>query len=190
MEALFLGYIKLCALFQGHQWNQTGVTIQNRSIQVKIGDFIDPCDLEIWQMALKNNRAPLLCYFKLCESFHSHLAIQIFSFSLETPNSGKNRQFLFLMTLEFDGWPWKPIGHLSYAPSSFVHHFIAICEFKLRVTVRKRLNWALSSVTLTFHLWPWPLAWTLLTMLINTKHNEKGVTDRRTEPFIELLGRC
>ena len=28
-----------------------------------------PCDLEIWQMTLKNNRAPLLCYFMLCASF-------------------------------------------------------------------------------------------------------------------------
>ena len=28
--------------------------------------FLEPCDLEIWRMTLKNNRAPLLCYFKLC----------------------------------------------------------------------------------------------------------------------------
>ena len=34
--------------------------------------FFFPCDLEIWRMTLKNNRAPLLCYFKLCASFHSH----------------------------------------------------------------------------------------------------------------------
>ena len=35
-----------------------------------------PCDLEIWRMTLKNNRAPLLCYFKLCASFRSHWWIQ------------------------------------------------------------------------------------------------------------------
>ena len=34
-----------------------------------------PCDLEISWMTLKNNRAPLLCDFKLCASFHSHLWI-------------------------------------------------------------------------------------------------------------------
>ena len=34
--------------------------------------FFTPCDLEIWRMTLKNNRAPLLCYFKLCASFRSH----------------------------------------------------------------------------------------------------------------------
>ena len=31
-----------------------------------------PCDLEIWRMTLENNRAPLLCCFKLCATFHSH----------------------------------------------------------------------------------------------------------------------
>ena len=35
--------------------------------------FSVPCDLEIWRMILKNNRAPLLYYFKLCAPFQSHL---------------------------------------------------------------------------------------------------------------------
>ena len=35
-----------------------------------------PCDLEIWQMTLKNNRASLLCCFKFCATFHSHRWIQ------------------------------------------------------------------------------------------------------------------
>ena len=30
------------------------------------------CDLEIWRITLKNNRAPVLCNFKLRASFHSH----------------------------------------------------------------------------------------------------------------------
>ena len=38
--------------------------------------FFVPYDLEIWWMSLKNNRAPLLCYFKLCGSFCSHWSIQ------------------------------------------------------------------------------------------------------------------
>ena len=38
--------------------------------------FLEPCDLEIWRMTFKNNRAPLLCYFKLCAAFHSHWWIQ------------------------------------------------------------------------------------------------------------------
>ena len=38
--------------------------------------FFVPCDFEIWRMPLKNNRAPLLCCFKLCASFPSHQWIQ------------------------------------------------------------------------------------------------------------------
>ena len=54
-----------------HHWIQTGVTVRKRPIRVQIGDFF-PCDMEIWRMTLKNNKAPLVCCFKLCASFHSH----------------------------------------------------------------------------------------------------------------------
>ena len=79
----------------------------------QIRRFLEPCDLEIWRMTLKNNRAPLLCCFQLCAWFHCHMLIQT------------------------------------------------------GVRVRKRLSWVLTSVTLTFDLWPWPFARTsLLTMVI------------------------
>ena len=46
-------------------------------IRAKMGDFLSgPCDLQIWWMTLKNNRAPLLCCFKLYASFHNHRWIQ------------------------------------------------------------------------------------------------------------------
>ena len=103
----------------------------------QIRRFLEPCDLEIWRMTLKNNRAPLLSNIKLYASFHHHMWIQ----------SG--------------------------------------------VTVRKRLSWVVSSVTLTFDLWPWPFAWTLLWSLVITpenfmmirwcEHSQKGVTDRQTD---------
>ena len=38
--------------------------------------FFSPCDLEIWCMTSKNNRAPLLYYIKLCVSFQIHRWIQ------------------------------------------------------------------------------------------------------------------
>ena len=38
----------------------------------KIRQFLEPRDLEIWRMTFKNNRTPILCYFKLCAAFHSH----------------------------------------------------------------------------------------------------------------------
>ena len=55
------------------------------------------------------------------------------SYSPETPSLGQIRRFLNRVTLKFDGWPSKTIGHLFYATSSFVHHFIAIDEFKLEL---------------------------------------------------------
>ena len=46
----------------------------NAQFGCKSAIFFVTCDLEIWQMTLKNNRAPLLhvYYFKLCASFHGH----------------------------------------------------------------------------------------------------------------------
>ena len=35
------------------------------------------------------------------------------------------------VTVKFFGWPCKTIGHLFYATSSFVHHFLPIGKFKL-----------------------------------------------------------
>ena len=104
-------------------------------------------------MTLKNSSAPLLCCFKLCASFRSHWWIQA-SYSPETPNLGQNGWvFLSRMTLKFDRWPWKTIGHLFYANSSFVHHFKTISKLKLQVTVRN------SGQNQRFFcpVWPWNL---------------------------------
>ena len=103
----------------------------------QIQQFLEPRDLEIWRMTLKNNRAPLLSNIELYASFHHHM--------------------------------WIQTG----------------------VTVRKRLSWVVTSVTLIFDLWPWPFAWTSLWPLVITlenfkmirwwEHSQKGVTDRRTD---------
>ena len=95
--------------------------------------FFEPCDLEIWRMTLKNNRAPLLCYFKLCAAFRTHWWIQTGVTVRKRPIWVKFDVFKSRVTLKFDGWPSKTIGHLFYATSSFVHHFIAIGEFKLEL---------------------------------------------------------
>ena len=64
------------------------------------------------------------------------------------------------MTLKFDGWPRKIIGHLFYTTLSFVHHFKSISEFKLELQsgnpeCRSKWTTFLSHVTLQFHIWPW-----------------------------------
>ena len=61
--------------------------------------FLEPCDLEIWGMTLQNNRAPLLCYFKLCASFRSHWWIQIWVTS-GNAQSGSNLTIIELCDLE------------------------------------------------------------------------------------------
>ena len=111
-RAPLLCYFKLCESFHSHLWIETGVTIRKRPIWVKIYVF-QPCDLEIWQMALKNNRALHLCYFKLCASFNSHLWIQTGVTLWKRPIWIKSTIFFSRVTLKFDRWPWKTIGHHS-----------------------------------------------------------------------------
>ena len=98
--------------------------------------FFSPCDLEIWWMALENNRAPLLYYIKLCASFQIHRWIETEVTVRKHSIWVKMGNFLSRVTLKFDGWPCKTIGHLFYATSSFVYHFIPIGEFKFQLQSR------------------------------------------------------
>ena len=84
-------------------------------------------------MTFKNNRAPLLCYFKLCASFRSHWWIQTGVTVRKHLMWVKIDDFFSRVTLKFDRWPSKTIGHLFYATSSFVYHFVVIGEFKLEL---------------------------------------------------------
>ena len=66
---------------------------------------------------------------------------------------------LYRVTLKFDGWLWKTIGHLSFAVSSFVQHFIAIGEFKLEL---QSGNAQFGSNSTIFRaVWPWNLTYDL-----------------------------
>ena len=152
----------------------------------QIRQFLELCDLEIWRMTLKNNRAPLLSNIKLYASFHHHMWIQT--------GVTVRKRWSWVVTLcdldLFDLWPddlftawtllwslvitpdnfmmirwWEhsqkgvtdrrtdgqtdgqtenticraawsqlqTIGLLFYVTSSFVHHFVAIGEFKLEL---------------------------------------------------------
>ena len=118
--------------------------------------FFSPCDLEMWWMTKKKtNRAPLLCYFKLFASFHSHWRIQT-GVTVRKPLIWVNIDaFLSRVTLKFDGWPSKTMGHLFYATSSFVHHFVAIGEFWLELESGNAQSG--SNSTLFRAVWPWNL---------------------------------
>ena len=119
----------------------------------QIRHFLELCDLEIWRMTLKNNRAPFLCYFKLCASFH---------WWIQTGVTVRKRliwvkidDFLSRVTWKFDGWPSKTIENLFYATSSFVYHFIAIGEFKLELQSGNAQSGP--NLTPSRALWPWNL---------------------------------
>ena len=136
-------------------------------------------------MTFKSNRKPLLCHFKLCASFQSHLWVQTWviiesikttsmedvSFSQETPNSGHCSTWV---TLKFDRWHRKTIGNLFNATWSFVHNFVAICGYKLELLSRNvqiEAKLVLISATLTFELWSWLFARaSFLSMVITPEH--------------------
>ena len=121
----------------------------------RIRRFLEPCDLAIWWMTLKNNRAPLQCYFKLYASFRSHWWIQTGVTVRKRPSWVKIDDFFSRVTLQFDVWPWKTIGHLFYSTSSFIHHFGAIGVLKLEL---EYWNAQFGSNSTIFRaVWPWNL---------------------------------
>ena len=138
-------------------------------------------------MTLKNNRAPLLCCFKLCASFHRHWRIQTGVTVWKRPIWVKIDDFLQPCGLEI----WRMTLKNNRAPllsniklcASFHRHM----WIQTGVTVRKRLNGIMTSVTLTFDLWPWPFAWTSLLSMATTPENDRNLikkvwqTDGRTD---------
>ena len=68
-------------------------------------DITSPCDVEIWWMTLKKNRAPLLYYIKLCASFQIHQWIQTGVTVRKGPIWVKVNDFFSRVTLQFDIWP-------------------------------------------------------------------------------------
>ena len=75
-------------------------------------------------------------YYASSSSMHHFVAIGKFKLELQSGNAqfgSKSTIFFSRVTLQFDVWPWKTIGHPFYATSSFVHHFVAIGDFKLEL---------------------------------------------------------
>ena len=99
-RAPFLCCFKLCASLHSHQWILTGVTVRKRPVGSKSIFFV-PCDLEIRQMTLENNRAPLVCYFELCAPFRSHQWIQTVTTVGKFPIWDSIDDFFSPVTLKF-----------------------------------------------------------------------------------------
>ena len=85
--------------------------------------FFVPHDLDIWWMILKNNRATLLYYIKLCAAFQSHWHIQTEVNSPQTLNSDQNWWFfchgVWRMTLQNNRAPL--LYHVRLCASFQIH---------------------------------------------------------------------
>ena len=179
-RAPLLCHIKLCASFQSYWWIQTGVTIWKRLICVKIGNFFVFCDLEIWWMTLKNNRAPLLCNIKPCASFCSHRWIQTGIIVRKCPIWVKIYCFvpcdlkIWWMTLKNNRAPLLcRIKHCASFHSQWL--------IQIGFITRKRLNWVLTSVTLTFCMDITSVNGNNSWKFHDDGNSEKGVTDGQTD---------
>ena len=137
--------LKICAALRSHQRIQARVTVRKHSIWVKISDF---CPVRHWKVD---------------------------GWPGKTSSMPKQwRFFVSCVTLTFDGWSWRIIGHLFYATSSLVHHFVSISEFKLKLrsgNVQFGAKFVVISVTITFDLWPWPFDWISLPSVVITPEN-------------------
>ena len=142
----------------GHHFksiSESKLELQSRNAQFGSKSVIFvPCDLEIWWMTLKNNRAPLLYHFKLCASFQSHWWIQTGVTVLKPPIRVTIGDFFVPCDLEIWWMTLKKIGHLFYTTLSFVHNFKVI-EFKQEVQSGNAQFGSKSGIFCP--LWPWNL---------------------------------
>ena len=88
------------------------------------------CDLEIWQMILKNNRAPLLCCFKFCASLHNHRWIQTGVKICKCPIWVKIGNFLCCGSVPIRLILWNVAQITPITGWCVIHHF------KVKVNVR------------------------------------------------------
>ena len=154
-RAPLLHYIKLCASSQTPRWIQTGVTVRKRSISVRIGDFLSRVTLKFdgWPWKTIGH-----LFYATLSFVHHFKPIGVFRLKLQSGNAqfGSKSTICFShVTSKFFGWPWKTIGHLIYATSSFVHHFVPIGEFKL--DLQSGNAQCGSNSTIFRALWPWNL---------------------------------
>ena len=150
-----LHYIKLCASFQSHGWIQTAVSVRKRSIRVRIGKFLSCVTLKFdgWSWKTIGH----LVYIA-SSIVHHFIAISEFKLKLQSGNAqfgSKSTIYFCRVTLKFDEWPWKTIGQLFYATSSFVYNFVAIGEFKLELQSGNAQFGSKS--TIIWAVWHWNL---------------------------------
>ena len=149
----------LCASYHSHPWIETGATVWKHSMWVKIINFLSPVTFKIWQMTLKNNRAPFLSYLTLCTSLHSHPCIQI---GVTVWKQSIPVKLAILCPM----WPWNLTNDFENNRTPLLCYFKLCASFhrhqsiQTGVTVQKsriqvKIDDFLSCVTFKFDRWPW-----------------------------------
>ena len=153
--APLLCYSKLCAASRSHWWIHTWVKVRKRLILVKIDEFFSRVTFKLDKWPWKT----IGHLFTNTLSFLHHFnAIAEFKLKLQSGNAhfgSKSTIFLALWPRKLYGWPWKIIGHLFYATSSFVHQLVPIGEFKLELQSGNAQFGSKSKIFLA--VWPWNL---------------------------------
>ena len=127
----------------------------NAQFRVKIGDYLSRVNMNFdgWPSKIIG-----YLFYATSSFVHHFKAIGLIKLELQSGNAqfgSKFGDFLSRVTLEFDGWPWKIIGHLFYDSASFVHHFVTIGEFKLELqSGNAQIG---SKSTIFWAAWPWNL---------------------------------
>ena len=155
-RALLLCTFKIWASFHSHLWIRTGVTVWKIPILGQNIFFLAPWP---WNLTgnIENNRAPFLCYFNLYASFHSHLWFQ-------TGDTVRKRTIWVEIDDFLAAWPWNLTDDLEMNRAPLLNNIKLCVSFhhhmrnQTGVMVPKQLIWGLTSVTLTFDLWPWTFA--------------------------------
>ena len=97
-------------------------------------------------------------FYTSSNSVHHFKAIGESKLELQSGNvqfGPKSVIVLSCVTLQFDGWSWKTIGHLFYVKWSFAHHFKAIGEFELELQSGNAQFGSKSAIYCP--VWPWNL---------------------------------
>ena len=144
----------------------------NAPIWVKIDLFCPLCPQILTDDLEKQKGAFCMLLQALCIIFW---AIVEFKLELQSRNAqfGSNRCFFSSVTLKFDRCPWKTIGHLLYATSRFVYHFVAIGEFKLDLQSGNAQFRSKSTIFLAVWLWK----------LTDDLETQKGTSPKHHQAF-------
>ena len=87
---------------------------------------------------------------------------------------------------------FKIIGHHFYVTPSFVHHFVVIGKFKLKLQSRSKWDVFFSFVIWKFERWPWKIignnlyTFKFCAFLLSHRLIESGVTVRKHQVWVKI----